>query len=151
MKFQEQHLNLFEVPTEYALAHCISRDKKMGAGIARQFVKRYPDLKPTLLKQQSEVGGTLLYTSKDNQLIFNLITKESFYHKPTYQSLTQALLSLKRQAEQHRIQKIAMPLIGCGLDRLSWEQVRAIILDVFGELEIEILVCHYQPRKEFSS
>jgi len=48
---------------------------------------------------------------------------------------------MKEQCENFDIEKIAMPLIGCGLDRLDWEQVKDVIEDVFGETDIEILVC----------
>ena len=37
--------------------------------------------------------------------------------------------------------KIAMPVIGCGLDRLDWSKVSDIIKDVFSDTDIEILVC----------
>lgn len=37
--------------------------------------------------------------------------------------------------------KIAMPIIGCGLDKLSWNKVSDIIKDVFMNTNMEILVC----------
>ena len=40
--------NLFN-SRDVVLCHCISNDKAMGAGIAKQFVTRFPELKPTLL------------------------------------------------------------------------------------------------------
>ena len=42
---------------------------------------------------------------------------------------------------QENIHKIAMPIIGCGLDRLEWDKVSRTIKDVFQEEDIEILVC----------
>ena len=45
---------------------------------------------------------------------------------------------LKFPIEQH---KIAMPQIGCGLDRLKWKDVSDVIKDVFADTDIEILVC----------
>ena len=32
-------------------------------------------------------------------------------------------------------------MIGCGLDRLEWEKVSAIIQEVFSDTGMEILVC----------
>lgn len=40
-----------------------------------------------------------------------------------------------------QIDKVAMPVIGCGLDRLQWNKVSEIIKDVFQYEDIEILVC----------
>ena len=45
MKIEEVNGDLFSCDDKYALAHCISFDCKMGAGIASEFVKRYKNLK----------------------------------------------------------------------------------------------------------
>lgn len=45
MLIREEKMNLFEVGADYALAHCIALDCAMGAGIATQFVKRYPKMR----------------------------------------------------------------------------------------------------------
>ena len=41
----------------------------------------------------------------------------------------------------YNIKKVAMPLIGCGLDRLQWDRVSAMIKEIFADEDIEILVC----------
>ena len=48
---------------------------------------------------------------------------------------------MKYQCEINNINKIAMPIIGCGLDRLEWNKVSQIIQDLFCDIDIEILVC----------
>ena len=73
--------------------------------------------------------------------VFNLVTKEKYWHKPTYNSLTDALKSMRSACRYCNIKKIAMPMIGCGLDRLRWDKVSEIIKDVFKDENIEILVC----------
>lgn len=40
MTIREEYRDLFTVPTDYVLVHCISADFTMGAGIAREFAKR---------------------------------------------------------------------------------------------------------------
>ena len=37
--------------------------------------------------------------------------------------------------------KLAMPVIGCGLDKLEWSRVSEIIKLVFEKTDIDILVC----------
>lgn len=37
--------------------------------------------------------------------------------------------------------KLAMPRIGCGLDRLEWAKVKKIIKATFANTDVEILVC----------
>lgn len=38
------------------------------------------------------------------------------------------------------VRKLAMPKIGCGLDRLQWSNVEDLVLRVFDHVEIDILV-----------
>jgi hypothetical protein len=40
MTIREEQRDLFTVPTDYILVHCISADLAMGAGIAKEFTKR---------------------------------------------------------------------------------------------------------------
>ena len=42
---------------------------------------------------------------------------------------------------QNGIRKIAMPIIGCGLDGLKWDKVSTIIKNIFNNTDIEILIC----------
>ena len=48
---------------------------------------------------------------------------------------------MKALCAQKDIRRVAMPVIGCGLDRLEWEKVSAVIQDVFAGTDVEILVC----------
>ena len=143
MKFYEETKDLFTVPQGYYLAHCISGDYALGAGIAKTFNEVY-NMRYKLHKQYpipmgekaANVGKALLV---DN--VFNLVTKARYFHRPDYSDLYEALVDMKEQCEEKDITKLAMPLIGCGLDRLDWNQVSEIIEDVFDETDIEILIC----------
>lgn len=143
MIFNEVQKDLFTVPQGYYLAHCISGDYALGAGIAVAFDKNY-NMKFKLHrdyaipedKKFANVGRALLV---DN--VFNLVTKARCFHKPTYDSLYDTLVDMREQCLDFNITKIAMPIIGCGLDRLEWDKVKDVIDDVFGETDIEILVC----------
>lgn len=70
----------------------------------------------------------------------NLITKEKYWHKPTYKSLEQSLIKMREIIIDEDIKYIAMPKIGSGLDRLSWGRVREIIKDLFKDIDVEIVV-----------
>ena len=96
-------------------------------------------------KLQTKYGSYLSrYTNGDCILedrVFNLITKPQYWSKPTYTSIRNALLSMKDMCKGHKVTKVAMPVIGCGLDRLEWDKVSEIIKEVFDDMDIEILVC----------
>lgn len=145
MTYKEEVRDLFSVPDDYYLAHCISGDYALGAGIAVEFNKRfdmrsklwerYPRPWPQMQKQG--IKGTCILIDR----VLNLITKELYYHKPTYESMRQALEDMKYYCQIAKINKVAMPLIGCGLDRLKWDKVSAMIQEIFANEDIEILVC----------
>ena len=48
---------------------------------------------------------------------------------------------MRYQVINNNIKQIAMPMIGCGLDRLNWIRVSYIIQKIFSETDIEIVVC----------
>lgn len=65
--------------------------------------------------------------------IYALVTKErSAGSYPTLASMRQALVALRDRMARDGVTTVAAPRIGCGLDRLSWNDVRPIIEDVFG-------------------
>lgn len=131
--------DLFTVPQGYYLAHCISADFALGAGIAKTFDEVY-NMRFKLFREYDmytyEVGDALLI---DN--VFNLVTKKKCYHKPTYESVREALECMRDQMDMLSVTKLAMPKIGCGLDRLSWSNVCDIICEVFEDTDVEILIC----------
>ena len=75
MTFTEVHQDLFTVPKDYALVHCISADYALGAGIAREFAKR--GVKKVLKNSyKAPVGKTVPTHVTDWVMEFNLVTKE---------------------------------------------------------------------------
>lgn len=131
--------DLFTMDQGYYLAHCISADFALGAGIAKAFDSVY-NMRFKLFRHYPDYE----YNGGDAILIdntFNLITKNKCWHKPTYDSLREALEMMREQLEFLDVTKLAMPKIGCGLDKLSWCQVYDIICEVFEDMDIEIVIC----------
>lgn len=158
MTIKEEKRDLFTMPNDYALAHCISADFKLGAGIAKEFDKRFNCRKrlfyifrkswiPRWDKTQERYrGGCVplgvgIPITDEPPFIFNLVTKRNYWDKPTLETIKNALLWMREQCEVYSIKKIAMPRIGCGLDRQKWSDVKQIIEDVFCDADIEIVVC----------
>lgn len=139
MTITTEKRDLFTMPQGYYLAHCISSDFALGAGIAKTFdsvynmrfklFKNYPDYKYN--------GGDALLIAN----VFNLVTKDKYWHKPTYDSLREALEMMKEQMDFVGATKLAMPKIAAGLDRLEWSKVYDIICEVFEDTDIEIVIC----------
>ena len=144
MTLTEKKMNLFEVSKDYYLAHCISDDFVLGKGIAVEFNKRY-QMRKKLKKLYPDLEGTNFHLGGvgciliDN--VFNLVTKEKYYYKSTYETLERAITSMVSQCIELNVKKLAIPKIGCVLDRLEWDKVREIIKEAFADTDIEILVC----------
>jgi len=127
---------------------CLSADYAAGKGIALDFNK-YFDIKNKL--QNSIRGKNRYWTGRGYMVkligspVFNLITKQYYYQKPTYETLTQALIDMREYYLKERYDDsytIYMPKIGCGLDRLEWGKVESIIREVFKDVSIKIVVCY---------
>lgn len=141
MRYNEIKCDLFSLGPEYYLAHCISADFALGAGIAVQFNRRF-DLHKKLKAEYPRYanywnGGTCLLEDR----VFNLVTKSRYWQKPTYKSMSDALVAMRDICVEQDINRIAMPMIGCGLDKLDWHRVSKLIKETFVNTEVEIIVC----------
>ena len=108
-------------------------------GTAKAFNAVY-NMRAKLLKRYDSYvyhGGDALLV--DN--VFNLVTKNTRWDRPTYDSLRESLEMMKEYVSFLDITKIAMPKIGCGLDRLSWDEVYDIICEVFEDTNVDIVIC----------
>ena len=113
---------------------CISRDLKMGAGIAvsfnREFNTKYLAMSRwELLSEDTRKKIKCLRVDR----VFNLITKEKYYNKPTLKTMEDALRDLAHNIETmiragKYIKEIRFPLIGCGLDKLYWQDVKSLLI-----------------------
>lgn len=134
-------------------AHCISADCAMGAGIAVQFVDWFKKEYIVDLRSFCSNEGANEGTCIDTGRLFNLVTKENYWDKPTYSSLERTLKCMAKTYMQNyiinsmdgteaKVTTIVMPRIGCGLDQLEWTKVRNIIFKVFKYVPVNIIVCY---------
>ena len=68
------------------------------------------------------------------------VTKEKYFHKPTYKTLQLSLVAMRDNCLSHGVTSLSMPRIGCGLDGLQWYKVRNIIGQVFQDTNINVTV-----------
>lgn len=139
MSFIEEYKdNLFNCSQNSCLAHCVSQDYEMGKGIAVIFKKIFGRVSE-LQAQNKQVGECSILSYQD-RYIYYLVTKEKYWHKPTYETLQSSLIDMKKHAIENNIKVISIPQIGCGLDKLKWTQVKEILVKVFEETGIKIHV-----------
>ncbi|KAL1490552.1 hypothetical protein ABEB36_013228 [Hypothenemus hampei] len=143
---KEINADLFDQSLDFSLAHCVAEDLRMGSGIATTFKYKFKNL-PQLLDQNPKQGG-LAILKDNNRYIYYLVTKRESSEKPTYPSLWKSLIKMRDHINRHKIKKLAIPLLGCGRDRLDWNRVKAMIQQLFEKVDIEILVCKLQQDEQ---
>ena len=140
LKFSMVRGDLFSCPGSASLAHCVSADMRMGKGIAVEFKKRYGHVEE-LKKQRAEPGGVAVL-KHEGAFVFYLVTKQRYFHKPTYESLESSLRSLSERCVASDVKELCMPTIGCGLDGLDWRDVELMIKRVFNDVSMSLTIYH---------
>lgn len=125
-----------------ALAHCVSADLEMGKGIALEFRKRFGGLEE-LHAQNPKIGSVLrLKTPRwEGGPLYYLVTKKLYKHKPTLAALQWTLERLRERCEEDKVEELAVPMLGCGLDRLSWDIVKTSIEQAFEGSSVHVIAC----------
>jgi len=123
-----------------ALAHGCNCRGAMGAGVAKGFRERYPDMYQEYRQhckaepRQFNLGDSLLWRGDDKPHVFNLGTQDDYWHhRATYDAIEKSLKTMKHQADEEGIISIAMPRIGAGYGGLPWKKVRPIIERIFND------------------
>ena len=147
MKIIEIKKDLFKEKIEKndVLVHCVSADFKMGAGIAKEFKKKFSifeNQKEKIINEYSKNKNGVLILKNNIFFIANLVTKDKYWQKPTYESLEFSLLNMKKILENNnvKINRLLMPKIGCGLDKLNWSQVKSLLYKIFQDSNFNIYV-----------
>ena len=135
--------SVFEAPEGVALAHCVSADLAMSAGIAVQFVKRWPDIRSG--SSRSEPGSLHVHSSTRGY-IFNLITKERFDDKPSLEDFRKSIVALKSKMQALNIKTLAVPELGSGRERLNLSEVIHVLQSILVEAGIGIIMYHLRGR-----
>eukprot|EP00760_Papus_ankaliazontas_P033607 PhM_4_TR6497/c0_g1_i1/m.61601 len=146
-KIRELYADLMTCPDN--LCHCVSECLAMGKGIAVLFKQRFGGV-DELKAQRAPIGGVAVLKRGD-QYVYYLITKQRYFHKPTYDDLRRSLVAMREHMVANNVHSVSMPQIGCGLDGLKWDAVQRILVEVFDQSPIDITVCHFQPAKQMRS
>ena len=138
--------NLFD--STDSIAHSISSDFKLAAGIAKRVREVFPTMYPEF---GSKASKEKIYPQQisPNRFIYHLIVKPRLWNKATYSSLRAALEAMFQHAQKHKVQKISIPRLSIELDKLYWLKVKGI-MDNFHKSLINVTV-YAQPQQQNSS
>ena len=75
----------------------------------------------------------------DGKILFNLVSKPTFWSKPKVGCLRDCIISMHAHASVFGIRDIAVPLLGSGHDKLDFEtDVYPILEEVFGGSKVHL-------------
>jgi O-acetyl-ADP-ribose deacetylase (regulator of RNase III) len=139
--------DLFAEPGVTHIAHCISADCVMGAGFAKVLVQRFggASFRQRVGAHRPTIGDCVAVATEKGPMVYNLITKLRYNHKPIMPALFTTLQKMCNHAIANGIKTIHMPRIGCGLDRLNWSEVRDAVDFVFSKHGVQIVVIDTTP------
>jgi O-acetyl-ADP-ribose deacetylase (regulator of RNase III) len=159
----EQSGNLFD-SSAIAYAHGVNTAGLMGAGIAVEFKRRWPDMYQyykklcggplivgdTVVADQLRPGSMMSWETMSNnpRWIFNIASQDRpgpYARLEWFESGLRRVLDFAK--EFPTISLIAMPRIGCGIGGLAWDDVKEI-LDFyvrFYNVDIEVFTPPYRP------
>lgn len=125
------HINgdILNSPAWMPIAHCVSLDGKMGAGLARTLQFKF-NLRNDFLKADKCVGSVVALRRGD-RFIVNMITKERYFHLPTATDFETSLQNVRKFMIFNNIRELAVPELGAGLDKLNLNLVISLIQKVF--------------------
>ena len=154
MQLVEKQHDVTKLPTRYVIAHCISCDCAMGAGVVIPIRQKFPFLKMYCLEyvrlHPDALGTAYRHKNAAVGVVYNLFSKQYVYHKAGFGvsyneyllNLEKCLIDMKNQMIEYGETTLGIPKIGCGLDGCKWEDVKNTIENVFKDTDINILVCY---------
>ena len=141
IKYKEGYL----LDTKDSVAISMSADCAMQVGLPADMKKHFGH-EDYIFSQRCGVGKTAVLppgktrTKKVNQHAYYLMTKLRYFTKPSLNDVESCMMDMARHAQLNGVRDISMPRIGCGMDKLSWKKVYAIIDTVFRRTDITITI-----------
>jgi len=127
-----------------AIGHGVNTKGLMGAGIAKQFRDRLPNMyqeyKDICAEGNFKGGMTVAYDLPGGYVVYNIASQEEPGANASYDFLTTGVDAALRDAEDRGISAVALPRIGSGIGGLDEAEVENILamLALFYNVDIEL-------------
>ena len=132
VQHQEVKGDLLSAPSYYFIAHCIPADLTFWGETAKR-INSFKHMRTRIEKEdlwyEANVGDCIVI---DN--FFNLIATPQKYCRPSLEDLRICVNIMSEYCIENNIQYLAMPHIGCGHNKLNWDEVKDMIIETFDQL-----------------
>lgn len=139
--------NLFDTGAT-CIGHGVNCHGIMGAGIAKEFKRRFPDnyrAYSRRCRDKTLRPGKTFVWAEDGTTIMNMASQNRPGADATYEWLFLAAQDAAAKATALGEKVIAIPQIGCGIGGLKWHKVEVVLLAVEILSGIEFEVWKYDP------
>jgi len=139
--------------SEPYIAHGVAEGNQegLGTGLALKISRRWPEIQREFKKyaRSGRFRGGGLWASpgvNGGPGVVYLATQPDMYHA-TMPYLRRSLRRLRKWAAENKVPAVALPRIGAGLGKLSWEdQVKPLLAEILSESETQFVV--YEALRE---
>lgn len=115
----------------------------MGAGLAKQFKKRFPLIESRykfVCALEQLRPGRVLINKKQEPWVLLFVTKRHWREESRIEYIEMGLETLVKEYEDLGIKSIAFPKLGCGLGKLNWSEIRPIMISQLETVKIPIFI-----------
>lgn len=144
MKIIPTYKNLIEVADEEKVVFAINAELALG-GLARSMEQNFCFKENLKNNHDNFFAGQCVY----DQGLFMLVDKNSRYDTVDKDDLKECFESLKEMIEEDRLRDFYIPKIGCGADKLTWNEVSTIMKEVFADTDVNFYVCIKEGDPDF--
>jgi O-acetyl-ADP-ribose deacetylase (regulator of RNase III) len=133
-----------------AIAHGVAANDPMNQGLALSLHDRYPSMHKGFHQwchvNHPKPGEAWLWDEEDGVRIVNLITQEGGYGqgsrpgKASTKAVSDCLKSLAKMVRKEGFGSLALPRLATGVGGLDWSEVKPIVEQRLGDLEIPVYI-----------
>lgn len=142
----ERYGDLFTTEAKH-LGHGVNIQGKMGAGIAKTFRDKFPDMYAQYVYACSSAQiwvGQDFMVEENGLFIHNISSQEYTGRDASYIWLQRGLNAAMENVEAVGDNLLALPEIGCGIGGLEWDSVKKFMLEAEeNHPNVTIEVWHY--------
>lgn len=149
----KKNQNIFKSKTD-AIVNTVNCVGVMGAGLAKEFRKRYPEMFKDYRKKcednKIEIGKLSVFKTLD-RLIINFPTKKHWKNNSRLEWIEAGLKYFVKNYKKWNITSVAFPQLGTSHGKLDWNDVRALMENYLNSLDInvEIFIKSYDKNEKY--
>lgn len=148
--------NIFDSDAE-ALVNPVNCVGVMGRGLALEFKRKFPD-NFAFYHEQCRLGEVVIGRmavfdhGEKPKYIINFPTKEHWGNNSKLSYIEKGLDGLCLTVNEFYIRSIALPMLGCGLGGLNWDEVRPVMENHLSALDkVDVCVYFFNGRQSRDS